>query len=183
LIRHVVLATITGFSSHCVCSVVADKLRAQNPLISVPGRCFMNFFVNSSQLQAGHRRLLSVDWVDVLIRLAIVFFLGVLIYLAIDGKIYKPLIKAANNREWAEALLRPSVFWVVMAVLLLGFRTILWFGYRPFASATPEEAPFLTVIIPAYNEGEMVGQTIDSVAQADYPRDRLEIFVVDDGTK
>lgn len=29
----------------------------------------------------------------------------------------------------------------------------------------------------------MVGQTIDSIALADYPRDRLEIFVIDDGSK
>ena len=45
------------------------------------------------------------------------------------------------------------------------------------------EAPFLTVIIPAYNEGAMVQNSINSVATANYPSDRLEIFVVDDGSK
>jgi hyaluronan synthase len=38
------------------------------------------------------------------------------------------------------------------------------------------------VIIPAYNEGAMVLQSIQSVANAVYPRDRLELFVVDDGS-
>jgi hyaluronan synthase len=38
------------------------------------------------------------------------------------------------------------------------------------------------VVIPAYNEGRMVQQSIDSVAAAYFPRERLEIFVVDDGS-
>ncbi len=38
----------------------------------------------------------------------------------------------------------------------------------------------LTVMIPAYNEGEMVLRSIESVANAQYPRDRLELLVVDD---
>lgn len=40
----------------------------------------------------------------------------------------------------------------------------------------------MTVIIPAYNEGAMVARSIDSCAAADYPRHRLEILVIDDGS-
>jgi hyaluronan synthase len=40
----------------------------------------------------------------------------------------------------------------------------------------------LTVIIPAYNEGEMVARSIESVVHARYARGRLEVFVVDDGS-
>jgi hyaluronan synthase len=71
----------------------------------------------------------------------------------------------------------------MMGIMLLTFRTILWFLYRPFPSADFNGAPFLTVIIPAYNEGAMVEKTIDSVVLADYPRERLQIIVVDDGSK
>ncbi len=60
---------------------------------------------------------------------------------------------------------------------------MLWFQYRPFPSANFQNAPSLTVIIPAYNEGPMVEKSIHSVLAADYPRDRLEVFVVDDGSK
>ncbi len=143
----------------------------------------MNYFATPRQFIVGFRSASSVDWTDLLLRLAIVVFLAMLIFLAFDGRIYKPLLQAADNREWAEALLRPSVFWLLMGTVMLGFRTVLWFGYRPFAAVTAEDAPALTVIIPAYNEGAMVGQTIDSVARADYPRDRLEILVVDDGSR
>ena len=41
----------------------------------------------------------------------------------------------------------------------------------------------LTVIIPAFNEGSMVSKTIESCANCDYPKDRLEIIAVDDGSK
>ena len=55
--------------------------------------------------------------------------------------------------------------------------------YRPPAPATRAEAPPLTVVIPAYNEGAMVLKSIQSVVEADYPHDRLEILVIDDGSR
>jgi hyaluronan synthase len=70
-----------------------------------------------------------------------------------------------------------------MGMLLLSFRTFLWFRYRPLPSADPADAPAMTVIIPAYNEGSMVEKAIDAVASASYPRERLEVIVVDDGSK
>ena len=70
-----------------------------------------------------------------------------------------------------------------MGIVLLVIRSIAWVRYRPFPSADMADAPSLTVIIPAYNEGPMVRKSIDSVATAFYPHDRLEIFVVDDGSK
>ncbi|TMA42310.1 MAG: glycosyltransferase family 2 protein, partial [Deltaproteobacteria bacterium] len=77
---------------------------------------------------------------------------------------------------------RPGVVWATMGLFLLLFRTMLWLRYRPAAAATFADAPPLTVIIPAYNEGPMVARSIESVAAADYPRSRLQIVVVDDGS-
>jgi hyaluronan synthase len=76
-----------------------------------------------------------------------------------------------------------GLFWLGLGFVLIVIRTIFWIAYRPAAAATRESAPSLTVIIPAYNEGAMVLQSIESVAKADYPHDRLEILVVDDGSK
>jgi hyaluronan synthase len=61
-------------------------------------------------------------------------------------------------------------------------RTLFWVRYQPFAPATLDDAPHLTVVIPAYNEGAMVAQAIESVASALYPAERLEIIAVDDGS-
>lgn len=114
--------------------------------------------------------------------MCIVLGLGSLLYLTLFGRIFQPLLEAASASEWTRAVVRPSVIWVSMGLLMLAFRTALLFRYRETAPADPANAPMLTVIIPAYNEGPMVGQTIDSVAQANYPHDRLEIVVVDDGS-
>lgn len=128
-------------------------------------------------------RVANPDVVDLLLKTAIVLGLCCLFYFAIYGRIFQPLLDAAAVNDWTKAILRPSAIWIAMGVLLLGFRTTLLFRYRAIAAAEPESAPMLTVIIPAYNEGAMVSQTIHSIAQADYPHERLEIFVVDDGSR
>jgi hyaluronan synthase len=70
-----------------------------------------------------------------------------------------------------------------MGSILLVFRTVMWFWYKPAASAAWNDAPSVTVIIPAYNEGQMVEKSIDSVAAARYPREKLELIVIDDGSR
>ncbi|MBM4783275.1 MAG: glycosyltransferase [Archangiaceae bacterium] len=60
---------------------------------------------------------------------------------------------------------------------------VLWLRYRPFRAPEGAEWPKVSVIIPAYNEGPMVGRSIRSVAACDYPKDKLEVIVVDDGSR
>ncbi len=120
------------------------------------------------------------DW---LLPAAIVLCLAAITFAAFKGRVFAPLWEASRTHGWMLALLRPSLIWISMGSVLLIFRTTLWFFYRPFAPATRQDAPFMTVIIPAYNEGPMVAQAIDAVAAADYPRERMEIFVVDDGSR
>ena len=101
----------------------------------------------------------------------------------IHGVFLRPLVQAAEHHHWARFLIFPSMLWITMGVLLLVFRTLVWMAYHPFAPASHETAPSITIIIPAYNEGPMVLKSIESVVKADYPRDRLELFVVDDGSR
>ena len=48
--------------------------------------------------------------------------------------------------------------------------------------ADPSVWPKVTVQLPIYNEKYVVQRLIDCVAKLDYPRDRLEIQVLDDST-
>lgn len=41
----------------------------------------------------------------------------------------------------------------------------------------------LTVLIPAYNEEETIANTIKSILSTNYPKDKLEIIVLNDGSK
>lgn len=43
--------------------------------------------------------------------------------------------------------------------------------------------PFISILIPAYNEAEMIAQKIENCLALDYPQDRLEIVVACDGPK
>ena len=93
------------------------------------------------------------------------------------------VLAIAVKQRGIRALAYPGLLWLGLDSLLMVLRTILWILYRPAPAATRESAPTLTVIIPAYNEGAMVLQSIESAAGADYPHDRLEILVIDDGSK
>lgn len=46
-----------------------------------------------------------------------------------------------------------------------------------------KELPLVSVVIPAYNEEKTIAGTLNSIINLDYPRDKLEIFVVNDGSK
>jgi hyaluronan synthase len=118
----------------------------------------------------------------ILIGSAILIGLVAVCYVTLSGELFRPAREAIASGEWSAAILRPSMLWVAMAIIMLAIRTALWFSYRPFPAASYDEAPMLTVVIPAYNEGAMVEQSIESVAHSHYPRERLEILVVDDGS-
>ncbi|MDH4190854.1 MAG: glycosyltransferase, partial [Betaproteobacteria bacterium] len=118
----------------------------------------------------------------VLVGSAIVLGLAVILFALLNGELFRPVRESIEAGNLNAFLLKPSLIWVAMGLLMLVVRTLLWFLYRPFNSATFESAPAMTVVIPAYNEGSMVEQSIESVAAARYPRGRLEILVVDDGS-
>ncbi|HTN71538.1 MAG TPA: glycosyltransferase [Methylomirabilota bacterium] len=100
---------------------------------------------------------------------------------AVHG-VFEPIVDLIQKRQHLDVLFYPAVLWTLMGTVFLIFRTCMWAKYRPFPATSYKDAPSLTVVIPAYNEGAMVLKSIESVACADYPQDRLEILVVDDGS-
>jgi len=69
-----------------------------------------------------------------------------------------------------------STFWTF-------WRLWLAMRYKPTPTVSHDRLPRITVVVPAFNEGALVGRTIRHLAKADYPRDRIEIIVVDDGSE
>lgn len=96
---------------------------------------------------------------------------------------FNALLADLEAVRWHRVITRPSLVFALAGVVLLMIRAALWYRYRPVLAPSDDALPTLTVIIPAYNEGRMVMRSIDSVASARYPADRLEIIVVDDGSK
>ncbi|WP_194765730.1 glycosyltransferase [Tamlana sp. I1] len=82
-----------------------------------------------------------------------------------------------------------SIFMMIGAGLLL-FKTSFfmytlykYFCYKAVESVSDEELPTCTVIVPAYNEGKLVWDTLISLANSEYPEEKLQILAIDDGSK
>ena len=62
---------------------------------------------------------------------------------------------------------------IFLAILFIRYFTLLWFAYlqhaeRNVASREPEgELPPVSILIPAYNEAEVIGHAIESLLQLD----------------
>ena len=74
--------------------------------------------------------------------------------------------------------------WCFLAVFffIFGLRCHLWWRYRPIELRQDVNLPSLTVVIPAFNEGANVRTSIASVLRSNYPTDKLQLIVVDDGS-
>ncbi len=51
-----------------------------------------------------------------------------------------------------------------------------------FDFSNPEEVPIVTIQLPVYNEMYVMERLLDNIAEMDYPKDKLEIQVLDDST-
>ncbi len=119
---------------------------------------------------------------DLPLKLGILMGLSVVVLFSVHDHVFRPVYRVAEAHGLSTMLYRPSVLWFSLGFVLVVARTLLWFMYRPHPPASVDSAPPMTVIIPAYNEGPMVAKSIDSVAEAHYDPNKLEIIVVDDGS-
>jgi hyaluronan synthase len=69
------------------------------------------------------------------------------------------------------------------AFSILAFR--IWFAcrYRSYAPLPDNALPTITVVIPAYNEGRQILDTVRSVMNSRYPEEKMQVICVDDGSK
>ena len=79
---------------------------------------------------------------------------------------------------------------LIVTLMLLTFKlaffaynVYLYFKYKPIESVSDELLPTVTVIVPAYNEGKLVYQTLRSIAESDFPETKLQLLAIDDGSK
>jgi biofilm PGA synthesis N-glycosyltransferase PgaC len=102
-------------------------------------------------------------FIPVIISLSFVFYFRVQFSL-VNGLIFVAL------------LLLISVYWTVTPAALNHY-----FRERG-AEVSVDEWPSISVLIPAHNESEYVGPCIESFLNTNYPEDKLDIIVIDDGS-
>ena len=85
------------------------------------------------------------------------------------------------------------LFWVCLFIVwytYLGYGLLLYvlvrvkraFHFRSYECYAEEELPEATLIVAAYNEADFIDQKIRNSLALDYPKDRLKIWVVTDGS-
>ena len=87
-----------------------------------------------------------------------------------------------------------ALWTIAYTVVLLGlsvyglhrYAIIYWFLKKPKHGVVPpsrfEQLPSVTIQLPVFNEYFVVERLLEAVARIDYPRDRLEIQLLDDST-
>ena len=88
-----------------------------------------------------------------------------------------------------ETLILASYFFVLLILAVYGWhRYYLVYVYmkhkneQPRPKASFDELPVVTIQLPLYNEMYVVDRLVDAVCKIEYPRERLEIQVLDDST-
>ena len=95
---------------------------------------------------------------------------------------FPSLILFYRNTEYPPMSIAAACILGTTYIYLLATGILCCF-YRPFPTVHDDDKlPTCTVIIPAYNEGEHVEETIVSILENDYPRDKFEIIVINDGS-
>ena len=61
----------------------------------------------------------------------------------------------------------------------------IWFAcrYRSYSPLSDSALPTTTIVIPAYNEGRQILDTVRSVMNSRYPAEKMQVICVDDGSK
>ena len=83
-----------------------------------------------------------------------------------------PLMDTPLNQ--ADLCLFGSVLFSGFTLFYFLVQAFLAVFYRPYPELAEKDLPFVTVIIPAYNEGMQIASTVESVMKADYPAGKFE---------
>ena len=103
---------------------------------------------------------------------------GLIIALAGEGGGELSVESVLGMTPWAFGKLM-----VGTAAVAMIWRLVLMLRYKPIESKPDHELPAITVVVPAYNEGQQVVRTLRSIVENNYPSDRLRVVAVNDGSQ
>lgn len=88
------------------------------------------------------------------------------------------------NRVWVQVMAWTGKALLYINAGALAWRIYLVLTYKPVPPVADDALlPALTVIVPAYNEGCLVMETLRSIVTSDYPAEKLQVIAVDDGSQ
>ena len=90
------------------------------------------------------------------------------------------VIKIATFRDLSESVLFGSYSILVAGYILSRF--LMTYFYKPDVKGDTHYEPTISFIIPAKNEEEYIGKTLRCMLESDYPKEKMEIIAVNDGS-
>src|SRR6185312_9493417 len=76
-------------------------------------------------------------------------------------------------------------FTLFMALYFEVFLLLSYLEKKPAekSNTLPKHYPSVAMIVPCYNEEKTLAQTVHSLLNLEYPKDKLQVVVVDDGSQ
>ncbi len=124
----------------------------------------------------------GLNWLDLAGKGAIVLASVVVVWIGVaSGSVQKAAQILWDSAPGRVLLISGSIYGAFSTVWTF-WRLWLAIRYRPLPMVEERRLPRITVIVPAFNEGALVAETLRCLARARYPREKMEIIVVDDGS-
>ena len=84
---------------------------------------------------------------------------------------------------WGATINYVAITLLVIQLAFLAYLVYLYVKYKVVKPVSNDKLPTVTVIVPAYNEGKLVYETLLSIADSDFPAEKMQILSIDDGSK
>lgn len=127
-------------------------------------------------------RDLSLSW-NTTIKLAVTLGSTLILVFAYYDRTREQMFELLWASSWGRVFAVQAIFWGALLFLWSLWRLWLALKYTPYPSAVnDEDLPPITVVVPVFNEGSLIKKTLHHLSRVDYPTDRIQIVVVDDGS-
>ncbi|MCX6560721.1 MAG: glycosyltransferase [Candidatus Aminicenantes bacterium] len=134
------------------------------------------------------RSVMSHPWlkdrIDQIIVFAIIICSALILISALKLHLFAYWADFLRSSKFLRIATYPLLFSAVSVFSALALQTFLWAKYKPMKVLREEDTPWptVTVIMAALNEQDLVTRAIDSVFAGNYPKDKLELICVNDGS-
>lgn len=159
--------------------MAADLTNIQKPSV------FLHFIYNFRQHLITFYKPLSIKnkQIDIVIKILICFCVASVIVLDILFLERISIVRhEMRQNPYGRAFMSFALVFFWANIIEFFWRFYLVSKYKPVSSMPDEELLSCSVIVPAFNEGKQVYLTLKSLAESDYPLQKLQIIAVDDGS-
>ena len=76
-----------------------------------------------------------------------------------------------------------SIWTILLINIILAISGYIYYiKSLDFKDEKLKEYPFVSILVPAHNEGKVIGKTVESLLLLDYPIDKMELIVINDNS-